>query len=198
MKKFGSLAIFTCLVLGFQNCSQSNLGTSGVSSSAIGDSASESTLDGAELAQVSSVEIPYSTSSIPENTSGEGIRAARKASAVTSEHLVIALDSGAITLVNSNGQAVAQTCLDESRLEEMKSYLASASICEAEVAEDVACSQQYEQGYASLKSSEGQLNLGESLDGCGRGYKDFCGSMASSFKGLVESIKLNWQSMSCN
>ena len=197
MKKLTSLAIFACLILGFQNCSQSNLSTSGVSSNSLSDSGSESSLDSAELSKVSTVEIPYSASSIPENTSGEGLRAARKAGVVSSERLVVALDSGAITLVNSSGQAVAQTCLDDSRLEEMKSYLASASICEAEVAEDVACSQQYEQGYASLKSEEGQLNLGESLDGCGRGYKDFCGSMASSFKGLVESIKQNWQSMSC-
>jgi len=198
MKKLSTLAIFTCLILGFQNCSQSGLSTGGSADSAFkGDSSGDAELDPSSLSEVSTVEIPYSTNSIAVNDSGEGLREARKSGSVSNDRLVVDLASGKISLLNAQGQAVAETCLDDSRLEEMKSYLSSSSICEAEVESNVACTQVYEQGYASLASEAGRLNLGESLDGCGRGYKDFCGSVASSFKGLVESIKQNWQQLSC-
>jgi hypothetical protein len=194
MNKLTTLTLFACLILGFQNCSRVGSSSDSDSSTSLGSSAPSESVS---LADVSAVEIPYSTSSVPVNTSGEGLREARKSGVVASQRLVVALDTGHITLVDSSGEAVSQTCLDESRLEELKSYIASAKICEAEVEDGAACTQVYEQGYASLSSNSGNVNLGESLDGCGRGYKDFCGSVAASFKGLISSIKLNWQQLSC-
>jgi hypothetical protein len=50
------------------------------------------------------------------------------------------------------------------------------------------CTQVYRAPYVSLIFENSKLNLGEAFNGCGKGYKDFCGSKADEFSSLIFSI----------
>lgn len=179
MRKHWIVVIAGCLILGFQNCSQNGLVQTDLASSnlsivapvpgSMGDSSSE------DSASVDSVLIP----------SPEGV-------------LTVQADSGKISLVDENDQVLEVACLGSQELVELQSYLKSYNLCgKPAVSADTMCAQSYTKGYASLMIGEQKMNLGESFDSCGRGFKDFCGDQAQSFRGLAVYIQKNFHSLSC-
>lgn len=161
--------------MGFQNCSRSGLGpemmgVNDINQIAIGKGV---TGVGVPASPVTAVQIP--TDSGP---------------------LTVQADTGQITVVNSLGQILVEACLSNNELIELQSYTKTYNLCSGAHKADI-CSQNYTPGYASLIIDNQKLNLGESFDGCGTGLKDFCGSQAQSFRGLVSYIVNNLSSMKC-
>ena len=170
-----TLIIVGCLILGFQNCGRNGFGPDS-SSSANSEIAATDAVDGTDessTSPVTAVEVP--TASGP---------------------LTVQVDTGAITLVDNQNQVIQSACLNSHDLAELQSYTKSYNLCGKTSSGDV-CTQSYTAGYASLIVDGQKLNLGESFDGCGKGYKDFCGTQGDSFRGLVDYIAKNYQSMSC-
>ncbi len=179
MFKNWSLIIIGCLILGFQNCGRNGFAPEYNSSSNINQVATGEAVDGSSddssLSPVTAVEIP--TQSGP---------------------LTIQVDSGKITLIDNSqqNQAIEQGCLSAKDLAELRTYTTSYNLCSNEKKADL-CTQNYTRGYASLIIDNQKLNLGESFDGCGKGFKDFCGAQADSFRGLVNYFIKNFPSMKC-
>lgn len=181
MRKHWIVVMVGCLILGFQNCSQSGLVQTDLASSnlsivapvpgSMGDSSSE------ESTSVDAVLIPS-----PEGT------------------LTVESESGKISLVDQNNQVLEEACLGSQELSELQSYLKSynSNLCGAPaVSSETMCAQSYTKGYASLIIGDQKMNLGERFDSCGRGFKDFCGDQAQSFRGLVVYIQKNFHSLNC-
>ncbi|MDG0817048.1 hypothetical protein [Bdellovibrio svalbardensis] len=181
MLKNWSLIIIGCLILGFQNCGRNGFAPEYNSSSDIspvvaGDAINgDGSTDESSTSPVTAVEIP--TSNGP---------------------LTVQVDSGKITLIDQQGQnqVIEQACLSAADLSELQSYTKAYNLCSNTRAADF-CTQTYTPGYASLIVDGQKLNLGESFDGCGKGLKDFCGTQAESFRGLVSYIVKNFSSMKC-
>ncbi|WP_413559767.1 hypothetical protein [Bdellovibrio sp. HCB209] len=167
-----------CLILGFQNCSQANL-SQGDFPSTNAQIISPSVGSGSEADEISaasSLEIPVS----------DGL-------------LSVDAASGRISLVARNGQILEESCLQKAEIAELQSYLKMSNVCSPETQIDASaqCGQVYTPGYATVVFGEQRLNLGESYDSCGRGYKDICGDQAQSFRGLVAYIQKNFHSLLC-
>lgn len=172
MKKLLVMTTLCCLVLGFQNCARS--GMSGSSSESSSTGAAELNSSSSQMASVTEVEIPY----------GQG------------GELVVNVSSGQIQAVNAQDQATATYCVSSSNLQQLQTLLASAQLCEGSSSSgsaDQVCAQVYTAPYATLVGSS-VMTLGESLDSCGTGLQDLCGSAAASFKTLVSNISSNLQS----
>jgi len=178
MLKNWSLIIIGCLILGFQNCGRNGFAPEYNSSGNINQVTPGDVVDGAtdesSSSPVTAVEIP--TGSGP---------------------LTIQTDSGKITLIDQGqSQAIEQGCLNAKDLAELQSYTKTYNLCSNTRKADL-CTQVYTAGYASLIVNNQKLNLGESFDGCGKGFKDFCGAQAEGFRGLVDYIVKNFPSMKC-
>lgn len=168
VKKAVVITSFICLILGFQNCSQSSLsGTSDLNSSS-----SEKV---ESLESVSKVELVSHDES----------------------QWVLDVNSGQINYTSRSGVVSATRCLSQSEQAELKSIFENASICAKEVSEGVICSQQYSAGYAVLVSDAERVALGEKLNGCGAGQKEICGIKGASFKAFLTHIANNIDSMVC-
>jgi hypothetical protein len=176
----GWLVILTgCLILGFQNCSQTNLSASELASSsahlvtpAVGTGS-----DADSSAPISSLEIPLTMGSLSVDPV-----------------------SGRIVFLGANDQVIDEYCLPAQEISELQSYLKVSNICGPKNAVDAGaqCGQVYTPAYASLGIGDQKMNLGESYDSCGRGFKDICGEQAAqSFRGLVAYIQKNFKSLSC-
>lgn len=175
-----SLIIIGCLILGFQNCGRSGFSPEYNSSDNLNPVNAGIGVDGSadesSSSPVTAVEV--STLSGP---------------------LTIQADTGKITLIDKSqgqSQAIEQGCLNPKDLAELQSYTKAYNLCGNLQKADF-CTQTYTAGYASLIVDNQKLNLGESFDGCGKGFKDFCGSQAESFRGLVDYIVKNFPSMKC-
>ncbi|WP_413576867.1 hypothetical protein ACLVWU_02135 [Bdellovibrio sp. HCB290] len=175
MKKGGLVLLAGCLILGFQNCSQSNLSATELSAPSThvvlpSDSKSD------ESIAITSLEIP-----VPQGV------------------LSVDAKTGRIQLIDRNLSVLEESCLQPSEVAELQSYLKTSNVCgKPAPEEDVMCAQSYNAGYATLILGEQKLNLGESYDSCGRGYKDICGEQASqSFRGLIAYIQKNYHGMLC-
>lgn len=179
MLKHWSFIIVGCLILGFQNCSRAGFAPgsdmSGNYNQVVPGGVVEGSTDESSVSPVTAVIIP--TQSGP---------------------LTIQADTGRITLVDNQGQnqVLEQACLSTQDLAELQSYTKAYNLCGKSTKADL-CSQSYTPGYASLIVDNQKLNLGESYDGCGKGFRDFCGTQAESFRGLVDYIVKNFPSMKC-
>ncbi|WP_340598591.1 hypothetical protein [Bdellovibrio sp. GT3] len=175
MNKGGLVVLAGCLILGFQNCSQSNLSASELPSPSSHVVTPALGAD-AESSAITSVEVP-----VPQG--------------------ILSIDSktGRIQVIDSSQSVIEESCLQPADLAELQSYLKAGSICGKPVPEeDVMCAQSYSAGYVSLILNDQKMNLGESYDSCGRGYKDICDEqVAQSFRGLVAYIQKNFHGMLC-
>jgi hypothetical protein len=179
MKRPLAVISFACLILGFQNCSRQGVGAAESSGAVENDVsvAMPSTDQVHKLSQdVTEIEVPNST-----NT------------------LVIDAKSGHVDVMDANSQVVGEACLNASDVSDLQALLDVSSLCVSAGASsaDQVCSQQYTPAYASLILSGQTVKLGESLDGCGTGRRDFCGQQADAFKGWLANVKANWSSMAC-
>lgn len=193
MKRGLAFISAACLILGFQNCSQSNLQSGeGLSADVLisapllqgGDESSAST------SKVTFVEVP----NIADDSAVQG----KAAVSMTPYRLVVSLQSGNINLMDDSNSVLEKRCLSSSSLQELKAILAGASICSATVAAGDVCAQSYTPGYASLYADEQRIALGERRDSCGSGQKDLCGEVASVFQNYVSHLRNNWADMSCD
>lgn len=191
-KRWAVLVGASCLILGFQNCTQSSLQDSQLASlnevavtlpGAGGESGSS------ESAKVTYVEIPNVSENI-ENV-------AAKSSDISPYRLVIAASSGRIQLVDQMNSVLEERCLSEESLAELKNILSGSSVCAAPVQEADMCAMRYTPAYASLYANEKRVNLGEEKDSCGTGRQDLCGGLAEVFQAYVAHIRANWADMSC-
>ena len=170
LKKIVVITSSICLILGFQNCSQSSL-SAGSDAGSSGSSEKVATLD-----SVSKVELVSHDES----------------------QWVLDVDSGQINYTSRSGVISATRCLSSDDRAELKSIFENASICAKEVAEGAICTQQYSPGYAVLVSeASDRLALGETLNGCGRGQKEICGVKGASFKAFLTHIANDIDSMVC-
>lgn len=157
--------IIAGLMVGFQNCSQSNLSPQAASA----DANMKSTASQAQ---------PFVALEIPSNMG------------------ILSIDLNASTVVRISGQSNSTelNCMTVSDFEDLKVFSDSYSLCNAaesgrypNAAQEI-CTQEYQSPYATLVLNESKVNLGEAFDGCGHGYKDFCGSKASEFQSLLSAI----------
>ncbi|HWU42760.1 MAG TPA: hypothetical protein VN132_04950 [Bdellovibrio sp.] len=160
-----------CLILGFQNCGRQGLLS--VSKSDVG----------AEMSNTESSSSPVTAVEIPTDNGS----------------LMVQADSGKIALVDSTNQIVEEGCLSDKDLQDLQSYTKSYNLCGSttKINAGTVCTAVYKRGYASLIIDGQKMNLGESFDGCGSGFRDFCGAQAQSFRGLVDYIANNFPSMKC-
>ncbi|MBO9666747.1 MAG: hypothetical protein J7501_08015 [Bdellovibrio sp.] len=167
-----------CLILGFQNCSQSGLSQGDFASldvHAVTPSVGSGEESSEDAQAITSVEIPFGQNK-----------------------LRVQADSGRIDLFDSAGQLVEEGCLGSVELSELQSYIKPYNICGAPAQDaDRVCAQTYTAGYASLVMGQQRMNLGEMFDSCGSGYKDLCGDQAQSFRGLVAYMQKNFYSLNC-
>ncbi len=171
-----AMIIIGCLILGFQNCGRNGFGPESGSDSVNHASTGEvvdGSSDESSTSPVTAVEVPTDS----------GVMA-------------VQVDTGKITLVN--GQDIEQGCLNQKDLGDLQGFTKAYNLCSAPTpAEGTMCTAVYTKGYASLIVDGQKMNLGESFDGCGRGFKDFCGAQADSFRGLVDYVVKNFASMKC-
>lgn len=193
MKRGLAVVATLCLILGFQNCSQSSLeageGLNG--KIAVSIHSPESVVD-AVNASVTYLEIPQSDESI-----SVGVSAKASSSAAGALRLVVSTQTGKISLVDAKNEVFEERCLSSEDLQEMKTILAGSSICSKVVSEDTMCAMSYTPAYVSLYANEERIQLGEKMDSCGTGSKDLCGGLADVFQSYVGHIKANWESMAC-
>jgi hypothetical protein len=178
LKNWMVVIVGCCLILGFQNCSQSGLSQGDFASldvHAVTPSVGSGGESSEDTPAITSVEIPF----------GQGV-------------LRVQADSGRIDYVDGSGQVAERSCLGAAELNELQSYLKPYNLCGAAAKDpEVMCAQTYTEGYVSLVMGQQRMNLGEKFDSCGSGFKDFCGDQAQSFRGLVSFIQKNFYSMSC-
>lgn len=180
-----------CLILGFQNCSQSNLQSGeGISPDVlISAPATVGEEPSAVTSKVTFVEVP--------NISEDAVQG-KASSQITRYRLVVSLQSGSINLMDDGNNVIEKRCLNSSALQELKTILTGSSICAATIASDAdMCAQSYTPGYASLYADDQRIALGEKRDSCGTGQKDLCGGIASVFQNYVAHLRQNWEQMAC-
>lgn len=191
-KRLALLAGTVCLILGFQNCSQSSLQSSDMASSGeltVNVPPAGGTDAGLSSAKVTYVEIP--------NIAEEGASVSAKATELTPFRLVISTDSGKIQLMDDSNAVLEERCLGSAQLSELKTILSGSSVCAAAAVEADVCAMRYKPAYASLYANEKRVNLGEEKDSCGTGRQDLCGGLADVFQAYVSHVRANWSSMSC-
>lgn len=189
MKRLLALTTMFCLVLGFQNCSQSSLQDSTLAGADVnvnlplgsGGEAGDKT-----SGKVTYVEIPnVAADSSVQQKAGEIYR------------LIISVNSGEIQAVDDANTLLEKRCLSSAHLQELKTILSGSSVCEKASAVADQCAMRYKPGYASLFVNEKRVNLGEELDSCGRGRKDLCGAATDVFKAYLDYVKMHWNEMEC-
>ncbi|KYG67136.1 hypothetical protein AZI86_08990 [Bdellovibrio bacteriovorus] len=193
MKRGLALISAACLILGFQNCSQSNLQSGVGLGQDVSITAPKNLSTGEDTsgvtAKVTFVEVPNmsDSSSAAQKASGE----------ITQYRLVVSLQSGTINLMDNRNEVLEKRCLSSSSLQEIKTILSGSSICAAAVSAGDVCAQVYSPGYASLYADDERINLGERRDSCGHGHKDLCGSVADVFQNYISHLRNHWAEMSC-
>jgi hypothetical protein len=194
VKRGLALISAACLILGFQNCSQSNLqGGAGLSEDVAISAPSAIGGDDTVTSKVTFVEVP----NISEDSSSASQKVSASAAEVTPYRLVVSLQSGTINLMDDRNSVLEKRCLSSSALQELKTILAGSSICAAAVQASNACAQVYSPGYASLYADDERIALGERRDSCGNGQKDLCGGLADVFQNYVANLRNHWSEMSC-
>jgi hypothetical protein len=169
VKKAVVITSFICLILGFQNCSQSNLSGS--------DPNTGLTEKVESLESVSQVELVSNDES----------------------QWVLEVSSGQIKYTSRRTGAVSATrCLSERDQDELKSIFENASICAKESSEGAICTMVYSPGYAVLVSDKSdRVALGAKVNGCGDGQKEICGVKGASFKAFLSHVSSDIDSMVC-
>ncbi|KHD89055.1 MAG: hypothetical protein OM95_05485 [Bdellovibrio sp. ArHS] len=194
MKRGLALIGILCLVLGFQNCSQSSL-------QGQGDLASNDVSINMppQIVEDGNASAPKAVTyiEIPNIADGE-TSFSSKAIEATPYRLVISTESGSIQLVDDANAVLENRCLSAGNLEELKTILSGSSICEAQTQDDdQICSMRYKPWYAALYVNEERVKLGEERDSCGKGRKDLCGALTDVFQAYVAHLRLHWSEMNC-
>ncbi|WII70650.1 hypothetical protein QJS83_09285 [Bdellovibrio sp. 22V] len=179
-----------CLILGFQNCSQSAFNPAGLEANEVSISLPPS-VEGEEpsSSKVTYVEIP----NMQDQSSG----IAAKASELTPYRLVISTATGRIQLMDDANEILQEKCLSSSDLQELQTILSGSSVCAQPEVEADMCAARYTPPYASLYANEKRVNLGEARDSCGKGRKDLCGGLTEVFQAYISHVKSGWTSMNC-
>lgn len=173
MNKNWIVFIIGCLILSFQNCASND----SVGESAYLGSPASSFPNFSKLSILSSIatNIPISNIEVYSRTGT----------------LKVQLDSGVVSKVTPQKSETVISCVLPVQMEELRAYSKKYNLCEVDrgsfTAETV-CTQEYRAGYASLSLDGQKLNLGESYDGCGKGFVDFCGSQGEAFHNLVSAL----------
>lgn len=185
-----------CLVLGFQNCTQSSLNGG---DSAVGDVAvslpSSSSSPSAESADLSSTTAKVTYVEIPNVV--DDVEGLQKISSRSSYRLVVSTQTGVIQLMDDANESLQTRCLDAASLQELKTILSGSSVCAKSVPNDVMCAMRYKPSYAALYANENRIKLGEEQDSCGRGHKDLCGGVATVFQAYIDHLRQHWTEMNC-
>lgn len=189
MKRVLAVVSMLCLVLGFQNCSQSSLqsGAGSVDSSQVAISVPNQSGESSSQ-KVTYVEIP----NISEDSS-----VAQKTAELSPYRLVISVQNGSIQLMDESNNVLQKRCLKSSDLQELQTILAGSSVCAVGSSAADVCAARYKAGYASLYANEKRINLGEERDSCGNGKKDLCGELADVFQNYVSHLRSGWSEMNC-
>ncbi len=175
MKKIAALVGTVCLIIGFQNCSQSNLSPDGLDASLTGAGGESGKVT--VIAPVVAIEL----------------------SSAESSQWVIDISSGEIRYTSGKGEVSATRCLSSEDHASLKKILEEAKVCEASKAPaDRICSQVYTSGYATLNSEDTKrVVLGESRDGCGSGQKELCGDQGEALRAFLNHVSQNLSNMVC-
>lgn len=165
VRKWGFIAM-TAIILSYQNCSRTNFDQSG-------NIASSNNRASAPAANpvILQIEIP-----------------------VFKGLLSVDLESQTVQKITGSNQSSQLNCLNTVDFEDLISYAENYSLCDEVQSGEYPnsgqeiCTQLYRAPYVSLVFENLKLNLGEAFDGCGKGYKDFCGSKADEFANLIQAI----------
>ncbi|MGZ3771145.1 MAG: hypothetical protein ACXVCA_15120, partial [Bdellovibrio sp.] len=190
LNKFFTIVIVLFLLLGFQNCSQSNL-SGGAGSAGVSSFSPPSEKNGVAVTNVSYIEIPNA-----EPTTATAL--SQKMDSSSSQRLMVSPQTGKIQLVDDADSVLAERCLSSADLNELNTILSSSSVCSAPAApSSEICGMSYKPAYASLVADNTSFDLGEEKDSCGTGKKDLCGDLASVFQNYVAYVKAHFQEMAC-
>lgn len=186
-----------CLVLGFQNCTQSSLsGDDGAVADVSVSLPSSSNAPSVGSADMSSTTAKVTYVEIP-NVVGD-VEGLQKASSQDGDYrLVVSTQTGVIQLMDESNESLQTRCLDAGSLQELKTILSGSSVCAKSVPDDVMCAMRYKPSYAALYANENRIKLGEEQDSCGRGQKDLCGGVATVFQAYIDHLRLHWTEMNC-
>lgn len=109
-----------------------------------------------------------------------------------SRFLDLNIQTGVITAYEQGGQVQGDSFqLPDDKLNELRSILSGAEICEPladeKVSEDMICTMVYTYPYATLVSQQDQVKLGEKVSGCDVPV-DLCGQKSAQLKAWAKAV----------
>jgi hypothetical protein len=111
----------------------------------------------------------------------------------------IDLQTGVIQQLTSQNNLMAKYCLSSEPLEALKTILQAGKVCEyrSSGSPNQLCSQIIIPGYAKLGTSQGDLEVGFSIDSCGTLTTDFCDDRGAAMKEWFVLLKSNLSKINC-
>lgn len=125
----------------------------------------------------------------------------QRRSAKDIQNLQINLNNGEMKVVDTDGSILdpVRLCMRRQELEEFKSILRSAKLCQPQTAgprEDIVCTQVYKYPFAWLQYSNGdKVKLGE-VNGCTKSL-DLCDEYRDVYNGFIAYIRNNLDNRKC-
>jgi len=197
MKRYVFAGFAFCLVVGFQNCSRNQL-SDNLGSNALSNPTEVTPVEKVDVSQAEMLEVPESA--YLETQLQSDIIKSKPTSTFSSHRLEIDVKTGVVHVIDQNNEMVTgvQYCLSSSDVNEMRSILDSAKVCEdkAVVNQDMNCTAEYKFPYAKLHFADLELPLGESMSGCHRG-PDLCGEQRDMLQGFLAHVQKNLPAMKC-
>ncbi|WP_413289961.1 hypothetical protein [Bdellovibrio sp. HCB337] len=197
MKRYVFAGFAFCLVVGFQNCSRNQLSDTSATN-ALSNPAEVTPAEKIDVSQTEILEVPESP--YLEAQLQSAIQLSKPTSALSSHHLEIDVKTGVVHVVDQNNEVVAgvQYCLSSSDLNELRTILDTAKICEdkAAVDESSQCTMNYRFPYAKLHFPQAELALGEAMSGCHKG-PDLCGDQKDMLQGFLAHVQSELASKKC-
>jgi hypothetical protein len=201
MKRIISFSILTALIIGFQNCAKIQLQESPKNQASV------------SMNPVTSQPATFNPNSadkllIPNNPNIENSKAGPSLNSDI-YYFQINLTTGGISSYDFNEEVLQNKtfCLSDSDLNELKSILNNAAVCDktsatAEATPDSSnsseklCTAVYKEPYASLIFGDSEVKLGEAKSGCDEPV-DLCGAHKDLLKGFVTNLLKNISTKSC-
>lgn len=197
MKRYVFAGFAFCLVVGFQNCSRNQLSDGGGANS-LSNPALVTPVEKVDVSQTEILEVPESA--YLESQLQSDITQSKPTSTFSSHHLEIDVKTGVIHVVDQNNEVISgvQYCLSSSEVNELRSILDTAKVCEdkAVVDENLNCTMDYKFPYAKLHFPDSELSLGESMSGCHKG-PDLCGEQKDMLQGFLAHVQNNLSGKKC-
>ncbi len=200
MKKWVGAFTLGILVISFQNCAKSNLGSLEPNQASQVNPAIETPVTSLEPAQAAAVALPNSPAIDAKIDSLQASPA--DANALNAYNLVIHTKTGIIDVIDANGDVDAskQFCLESAQIASLEGLLAASQICEgADESQnsDQLCQMEYSFPYAKLQFDGQSVSLGEKFSACHKGT-DLCGNNAKQMKDFVSSVVSHLENQSCH